>query len=81
MNEETDAVARVQGMIYQAVREAVSHELLIYHVSTVQPMMELAIEAEKLLKSIADGQILVEKTLANLTTQDDSEPWRESLDD
>jgi hypothetical protein len=76
--EEQQAIDRVKGMIYQAVRAAMADELMIYHAATVVPMINLLIEMQQLLKSIADGQILVERHLADLAPPD--EPWKESLD-
>jgi len=78
MNEEQ--AQRIQEAIYKAVREAVSHELLIYHEATVVPMMNLQIEMQKSLAMIVQGQAMVESKLADsMANPEDDEPWRESL--
>ncbi|NOY41578.1 MAG: hypothetical protein GXP26_07075 [Planctomycetes bacterium] len=83
IEENEDQAKRISEAVYKATyaatRQAVADEILVYHTATVGPAIEMVLEMQQTLKLIADGQILVEKHLAD--RGDDSEPWRESLED
>lgn len=78
---ETEAQA-VQGMIYQASRQAVADEAAVAWQALLQPILSnldrRLSEMERSLALLIRGQALIESSLIDQAADD--EPWRESLD-
>lgn len=74
----TEDLRLIRAIVREEVQEAVSGHLAALTAGVLGPISMQLVEILASQKLVSDGQLLVERSLAD-RTPDDDEPWRQSL--